>query len=151
GRAVERLDRAHLANGVVAPEQRFRVAAHGRTEVFDLQEVAVDILDVDALAVELDVRVAAAHRVRHDELALGADRLEPVSLRKVEPAVNPPEAVVRNPQPPDKPDVAPPAAQALAPEDELRLPPQQPLHADAVAAEIHQRAAVELWAQAHVS
>src|SRR5262249_34113993 len=53
GRAVERLDRAHLAERVGAAEERLRVAAHGGAEVLDLQEVAVDVLDLDPLVVEL--------------------------------------------------------------------------------------------------
>src|SRR3954451_6251838 len=48
-RPVERRDRARLRDGVVAAEQRRRLAARGRLEVPELQRVRVRLPAVDAL------------------------------------------------------------------------------------------------------
>ena len=60
------------------------------------------------------------------------------------------EHVVCELQQPGEAEVDPARARALPPEDELRVTGEQALHADAVAAQIHQGAAVELRKQADV-
>src|SRR3954449_1658659 len=63
-RPVQRRDHARLRDGVVAVEQRRRLAAHGRLEVLQLERVGVHPPRLDALdravgAPHLDLRAAA--------------------------------------------------------------------------------------------
>src|SRR5690242_1511904 len=60
------------------------------------------------------------------------------------------EGVLAELQHPGEADVDALAAEPLASEDERRLTGERPLHADAVAAEIHQGAAVEPGIETHV-
>ena len=87
GRAVERVDHARLPNGIVAAQQRLGLTPHRQTEVLDLQRIAVHVLDVDALAVHVEMRIDAAKRLGDDDTPLGPDRLEPRLVRQVERAV----------------------------------------------------------------
>src|SRR5262249_60604394 len=90
------------------------------------------------------VRVAARPRLRHDDLRRRTDRLEPGLVREVERAMELCEHVAGELHDAVETHVDPGVADDLATEDELRLSCDESAAADAVAADIHQRAAVEL-------
>src|ERR671935_1562368 len=91
-RAIERLDRARVADGVVPAEQRLVPAADRVAQVLELEPVGVLGVEVDALdgavAAQLDHRPARVPRIIEEERAVLADRLELVALRQDEAAAD---------------------------------------------------------------
>jgi hypothetical protein len=78
---VEGGDRAGLAEGVVAAEQRPVPPAHRGLEVGQLERIGVgragvDVLDGAVGPAQLDDRVAAVPGIGEEQRALGADGLE---------------------------------------------------------------------------
>src|SRR5262249_44369843 len=98
-RAVQRLERAHLTERVLAPEQRLRLAADRVAEILELEPVRVEPLDLDPLdpaaAAQLDAGVEAVPRVVDEERALAPERLELVALAERRAAVEQPDDVAR--------------------------------------------------------
>src|SRR5207248_4804283 len=94
-RFVEGLDRARLAERVVAAEERLRLATDRVREVLELELVAVRVLELDELHLaaktELEPRLPDQPGIPDDDRALGADRLELASIREIEPAVEVPK------------------------------------------------------------
>src|SRR5207302_10907444 len=135
---------AGLRQRIRTTEERPGLSADCGAEVVDLQEVAVDIVDVDARTVELDVWVSTAHWIANDERSLRSDSLEAASRGQVEATMELAEHVARELQNAGEADVHPGRTRPLPPEGKFRLSRQQPLHADAVAAEVHQSPAVQL-------
>src|SRR3954463_9263778 len=72
----QRLQHARLAERVLAPEPRRAAIGDRRLDVVELAPVGGGLLDVDALAVELDHRVAAVPRVAQHDAPAVADRLQ---------------------------------------------------------------------------
>ena len=140
---------------VGAAEQRRGLAADRRREVLDLEAVGVDRLDLDPL----DGRRRGA--ARSPACGSARDRRGTASPRRRRPRARRARAM---PKPASKcastssgeahrrgeADVDAVAAEHLLGADALGLAGEQPRSADAVAADVHQRAAVERRAQPHV-
>src|SRR5438046_4630878 len=77
---MQRLERARLADGVVAAEQELRLAPDRSAEVLELEAIRVDSFNLDALdavvAAQLDPGRDAVPRIVDEERSLAADRLE---------------------------------------------------------------------------
>src|SRR6185503_12460015 len=80
-----------LGHRVVAAEEQLAIATDRVAEVFELEPIRVDELDLDPLdlprAAELDARHPAVPRIIKKERALAADGLELVALRHRRAAV----------------------------------------------------------------
>src|SRR5439155_9138823 len=91
GGAVERVDRARLAECVGAAEERRLDAAYGPAEIVALESVPIGALDREPLAIvpppEVDARLPAAPRAGQVQAAVRADDLKPLARRQVERAV----------------------------------------------------------------
>ena len=94
--------------------------------------------------------IAARERLADEDASRRADRLQPTFGGKVEGAVELREDVVCEREDARETDVDPRRREPLAPEHDLGLPGEEPCDVDAVAAEVHECAAVELGAQPHV-
>src|SRR5205823_5679681 len=92
GRAVQRLDHAGVADGILAAQERLPNPADRVAQVLQLGSVGVHPLDLDPLhlaaAAELDHRLPRVPRVVEEERALLADRLQLVARGQDEPAVD---------------------------------------------------------------
>src|SRR5437588_1335765 len=154
GRSVQRLDHARVVGGVLAAEKRLGAAADRVAQVLELEAVRVRALDLDSLhlavAAELDHRAPGVPRVVEEERALLADRLELVARRQDEPAVDLAEDVVGEAEGPGERDVDTARAERLLAVHALGLARQQTRAADAVAPDVHERAALEVGQQADI-
>ncbi len=101
-------------------------------------------------AAQLDQRLDAVPGVVEEQRALGADRLELVARRQVEAAVERGQHVAREAQHGGEAAVHAARGEHVLARDPLGLAGQQSRAADAVAAHVHQRPAVELGVPAHV-
>ena len=151
GRAVERLDHARLGDRVVAAEQRLSLAGDRGRQVRELPLVRVRRRHVHLLAVDEHAAapVRAPRRLEHERPVL-SDRLQPLPLRQRERRVEDPDDVVREAQDPVEVDVDAGGADHLLAVDALRLAAEEARAADAVAADVHQRPAVEVGDHADV-
>ena len=156
GRAVQRLDRARLADRVLAAEPRRAALADRAGEVVELARVRVGGLDRDLLG--LGVRAQDPHRGRACRATGRARRSCPSSppprCRRGR-ARRSAQSNVPSTSPPKRSEPGEPRVDAVAAVDELgrhplRLAREQPQRAHAVAADVHQRPALELARPAHV-
>src|SRR5260370_10721309 len=154
GRLVQRLDGASLPHGIVAAEQWWRLAADREGHVLGFQPVGVGYRDLDpldaVLAAHLDHPNAAMPGIVEEQRALLAYDLELVAGRERQPRIEMPEDVVAKAHRRGERDVDTLAADHLLGADALGLAGDQPGATDAVAADIHQRSALESGAEAGV-
>ena len=155
-RLVERLDHAGLAEGIVAPEQQGRVTTDRGADVLELELVGVGGVDCDLL--DLAVRLPAyldSGRVDVpgvvEEARLIAHDLELIAVRDDEAAVEVRNDIVWQAKRRGERDV-----DAARPDDLLRvhalgLACEKPDGVHAVAAHVHQRAALELGEKGRTS
>src|SRR5207237_9884447 len=97
-----------------------------------------------------DPRRPPVPRSGEEERALAADRFELVARRQRRPAVEEPEDVIGETHRAGEDPVGAARADQLLPEDQLRLAGKQPRAADAVAADVHQAAALDVRAEPDV-
>ena len=161
GRAVQRLDRPRLAERVVATEE-LRGAPRDRVgEVVELEPVRVPGLDRDRL--DLGRLLAAGAPGDRDvpapvdppgslddQHAVLPDDLHPLAPRRAERGLELPDDVVRAAQRPVERHVDPGRPRDLLAAHVLRVARDEADPADAVAADVHQRAAVELRQRTNV-
>ena len=145
GRAVERLDHPRLRERVLPPEQRLRLAGDRGGEVHELERVRVGRGHVDLLAVEKHpaAQVRPPRRLEHERPVL-ADRLHALPVRQRERGVELRDDVAGEAERSVEVDVDARRADHLLAVHVLGLAAEQPRAADAVAADVHQRAAVEV-------
>ena len=158
---VGRLRRAPRSSGPARGRPRGRAAAplpaHGGGEVVELERVGVGGLDLDALrlgavAQDPQVRRAAVPRVGRDDRPRRrrpprcADRLPTSKPQSNAPSTSP----SKRSTPAKRASMSSPPVDGLG-RDPLGLAGQQPERADAVAADVHQRPALELARPAHVA
>ena len=143
------------ATASLAPEAGGALAGDGRREVLELARVRVrrstSIRSTRAGAAQLDHRGARMPRVVEPEDAVGACHFELVASRQIEAAVDRREHVAGEAQQPGEAHVDAVAAPNLLRVHRERLAREQPGGAHAVAADVHQRAALERRLQAHVA
>ncbi len=102
-------------------------------------------------AAQLDPRRHAVPRIGEVEAGLLTDDLQVEAIVEDQPAVEVGDHVAGEPHPAAEGDVDAVTANHLHAAHELRLAGQQPRCAHAVAADVHQRASLQIGAQAHVS
>src|SRR5829696_2973895 len=86
GRAVEGFDSAGLGDGLLAVQERLRLAADRVREVLELEAIRVDRLEDGLLhrvvPAELDYRPPAVPRIVQEQRSLGTEDLELVPIRE---------------------------------------------------------------------
>src|SRR5439155_3338509 len=97
-----------------------------------------------------DHRRPPVPRIVEEQRAFAADRFELVARRQRRAAVEEPEDVVGETHRAGEDPVGAARADQLLPEDQLRLAGKQPRAADAVAADVHQAAALDVGAKPDV-
>src|SRR5437868_868399 len=143
GGAIERVDRARLTERVVAAEERLLQPADGAAEIVGLEPVAVGPLDRDPLRVEQDAGLVRAPRRGHSQRPVRADDLQALPRGEVVRAVDLREHVAGEDERPDEPEIDAGRADDL-PRGRLDgLARQEARAADAVAPDVHERAAGE--------
>src|SRR5919201_1478044 len=120
-----------------------------RTTVNIAFAVELDPLEV-AVPAQLDHGDTAAPRIVEEDRALLADHLQLVSLGQSETGVELRDHAVWEGQRASEHEIDPACTGHLLRGDALRLACQKPEAADAVAADVHQRPAVDLWKQPDV-
>src|SRR4051794_30269714 len=146
----QRLQHARLAERFLAPEPRRAAIGDRRLDVVELAPVRVGLLDVDALAVDLDHRVAAVPRVAQHDAPAVADRLQARQLG-VERALQARGDAARKAERRREVRVDAVARRGRLAVDRVGLGAgEQPRGADAVAADVHERPAPELRVPARV-
>ncbi len=142
------------ADRVLASEQQLGLAADGVAHVLELEPVGVLPRELDPLdavaAAHLDHRHIAVPRIVQEERAFAADRLELVAVRHRGPAVEGREHVVREAQRPGEHPVGARRPEPGLAVDVLGLAAEEARAADVVTADVHQRAALDIGAQADV-
>src|SRR5437868_3309059 len=143
GGAIERVDRARLTERVVAAGERLLQPADGAAEIVGLEPVAVGPLDRDPLRVEQDAGLVRAPRRGHSQRPVRADDLQALPRGEVVRAVDLREHVAGEDERPDEPEIDAGRADDL-PRGRLDgLARQEARAADAVAPDVHERAAGE--------
>src|SRR5436190_14149668 len=134
-----------LPESVRAAGQWLVEPAHRSAEVVALQPVVVRRLDRESLAVvsapQVDARLVHSPRRRQVQAAVRADHVQPLPRRGVERAVDLCCDTVREDERPRQPDVDAGRARHLVRRRGDRLAREQARATDAVAADVHQRAA----------
>src|SRR5712664_70444 len=108
---MQRLKYPGLCDGVVAAEEQRAIAADRVAEVFDLEPVRVDQIELDPLdpsrTAKLDARHRAVPRIIEEQRALAADGLQLVALRHRGAAVEYGHHVARETEHPGEDPVGP--------------------------------------------
>src|SRR4249919_107724 len=149
-RSIESVDRAGLSERIIPSQTRRLRACDCAREVLELAHVRVAQRDIDTGDLvaprEYDVpAVVDAPRGLDEERALVADRLEPLEARRDERAVDLRDHITRKPQGSVEPAVDSRLGEDLLALHANGLAGEEARPTYAVAPDIHERTAFELW------